>query len=418
MKSSDNRHCIIVGASHAGATCALKLRRLGWSGSTTVVGDETHVPYHRPPLSKDYLKGGEDADLPRLSSLAAYEQAAVDLRLGIHVEKIDRARRCVSVTGGKELRYDKLVLATGARARKLPVAGTDLAGVNYLRDVDDVDRIRAVAKAGSDAVVVGGGYIGLEVAASLRSSGMNVTVLEAMDRVMQRVTSEPVSSFFTRLHREEGVDIRVQSQVTGFIGDKRLESVQLDSGEQIRADLVIIGIGVVPNVELAEAAGLQTDNGIRVNEFAQTDDRDIYAIGDCANFVHPRYGRQMRLESVQNATDQAMAAAKSIAGQPAPYESVPWFWSDQYDVKLQIVGLADGYDEIVVRGSADTGRQVAFLYLRDRKLLAVDALNSPRDFVHGKKLILSGATLDADKLADPGAGILDAVMASTKPSQK
>lgn len=412
MSSNQEKTCIIVGASHAGATCALKLRRLGWSGSISLVGDDTHVPYHRPPLSKDYLKGNKDADSILLSSLAAYEQAEIDLKLGVRVEKIDRERRCVTVTDGPDLPYDKLVLATGARARALPVAGIDLAGVCYLRDMDDVNQIRAMAKAGGDAVVVGGGYIGLEVAASLRSLGMEVTVLEAMDRVMQRVTSEPVSRFFTRLHREEGVDIRVQSQVTGMLGSERVEAVELDSGDQIKADLVIIGIGIVPNVELAGSANLKTDNGICVDECARTDDADIYAIGDCANFVHPRYGRQMRLESVQNATDQAIAASKSIAGQPQPYESVPWFWSDQYDIKLQIVGLAEGADEIVVRGDADTGRQVSFLYLYNKKLLAVDALNSPRDFVHGKKLILSGATLDAEKLADPGVGILDAEVAS------
>ena len=412
MNIRDKPHCLIVGASHAGSACALKLRRLGWQGSITLVGDETHEPYHRPPLSKDYLKGGEDADLPRLSSLAAYEQAAINLKLGVRVEMIDRERRSVSVTGGQDEPYDKLVLATGARVRKLPVAGTDLAGVCYLRDVEDVDQIRAAAQAGSSAVVVGGGYIGLEVAASLRSLGLEVTVLEAMDRVMQRVTSEPVSSFFTRIHREEGVDIRVRSQVTGFVGDQRVAAVELNSGERIKADLVIIGIGVVPNVELAESAGLNIDNGICVDEFARTDDADIYAIGDCANFVHPRYGRQMRLESVQNATDQAVAAANSIAGQPAAYESVPWFWSDQYDVKLQIVGLAEGADEIVVRGNPDTGRQVSFLYLKEKQLLAVDALNSPRDFVHGKKLILSGAALDAEKLADPDVGLLNAEIAS------
>lgn len=412
MSSHVKQRCLIVGASHAGSTCALKLRRLGWQGSITLVGDETHVPYHRPPLSKDYLKGDKDAHSILLSSLAAYEQAAIDLKLGARVDEIDRERHCVTLVDGQELQYEKLVLATGARARELPVAGTDLAGVCYLRDIDDVDQLRAIANAGSSAVVVGGGYIGLEVAASLRSLGLEVTVLEALDRVMQRVTSEPVSKFFTRLHREEGVDVRVRSQVTGFVGNEHVEGVELNSGDRIKADLVIIGIGVVPNVELAESAGLEIDNGICVDEFTRTADADIYAIGDCANFVHPRYGRQMRLESVQNATDQAVAAAKSMAGQPAPYASVPWFWSDQYDVKLQIVGLAAGADDIIVRGDEASGRQVSFLYLKNKRLLAVDALNSPRDFVHGKKLILSGATLDAEKLADPEAALTDAEVAS------
>jgi 3-phenylpropionate/trans-cinnamate dioxygenase ferredoxin reductase subunit len=403
----NSERCVIVGASHAGTTCALRLRRLGWTASIVLIGEEPHLPYHRPPLSKDYLKGAKERESILLSSAASYEKAGVDLRLGVRVETVDRDRHRISTADGTHIEYDKLVLATGARARELPFANPAIPGVCYLRSMADVDQIRDAANAGVSAVIIGGGYIGLEAAASLRSLGLQVTVLEAMDRVLQRITSEPVSGFFTRVHREEGVDIREQAQVSGLVGSDAVEAVQLDSGEQIKASLVIIGIGVVPNTELAASAGLKVDNGICVDEFARTDDPNIYAVGDCSSFVHPRYDRPMRLESVQNANDQALTAAKSIAGEPEPYNTVPWFWSDQYDVKLQIAGLAEGYDEIVVRGDPTTGRSMSVLYLQNKKLLAVDALNSPRDFVQGKKLILSGATLDSKVLVDPSVAILN-----------
>ncbi len=407
MNSSQGRTCVIVGASHAGVGCAQKLRRQGWSGSIVVIGDEPHMPYHRPPLSKDYLKGVKDSDSILLASTASYEKADIELRRDVRVESIDREGHRILIADGTHIDYDKLILATGARARELPFAKRDFPGVFYIRNMGDVDRIRALSPAEGSAVIIGGGYIGLEVAATLRTSGIKVTVLEAMDRVLQRVTSEPVSTFFTRIHREEGVDIREGCQVSGLVGNDRVEAVELVSGELIEADLVIIGIGVIPNTELAESAGLRVDNGICVDAFNQTEDPDIYAIGDCANFVHERYQRQMRLESVQNANDQGMAAAKSIVGEPEPYDALPWFWSDQYDVKLQIAGLAEGHDEIIVRGEPETGRTMSVFYLRNKKLLAVDAMNSPRDFIHGKKLILADATIDTGLLSDAGVAILE-----------
>lgn len=409
MQSSEEQNCVIVGASHAGTTCAMNLRRRGWLGSITLVGAEAHLPYHRPPLSKDYLKGVKGRETLHLSNAASYEKSGIDLRLGQRIEAIDRDQKCVSVEDGSQIDYDALVLATGARARKLTFDNASLPGVCYLRDMHDVDRIREAVSADGNAVIIGGGYIGLEAAASLRALGMQVTVLEAMDRVLQRVTSEPVSSFFTRVHREEGVDIRERCQVTALIGGDSIEGVQLASGEQIDANLVVIGIGVLPNVELAVSAGLKIDNGISIDEFARTDDPTIYAIGDCASFVHSRYDRSMRLESVQNANDLALTAVKSMLGQPEAYVSVPWFWSDQYDIKLQIVGLADGADEVIIRGDAMRGRSFSVLYLRDKQLLAVDAINSPRDFVHGKKLILSGDTLNAELLANADVPILQAL---------
>lgn len=405
-----NNRCVIVGASHGGAQVATRLRRLGWEGQISLIGDEPHLPYHRPPLSKDYLKGDKTREGIQLHNEVAYEKSGVELLLGSRVEQINRDAKHIALDNGQSIDYEKLVLAVGARPRILPLPGSDLEGVFYLRNADDVDRIRAASVKGKRAVVIGGGYIGLEAAASLRLLGIEVTVLEAMSRILQRITCEAISGFFTRVHREEGVDIRTEAQANAIIGSERVTGVELDTGEVVEADFVIIGIGVLPNTELAENAGLVVGNGIEVNEFAQTSDPNIYAIGDCASFMHPQYGRQIRLESVQNANDQAVVAARSICDKAEPYNAVPWFWSDQYDVKLQIAGLAEGADEIITRGDINSGRSVSLLYLKDKKLLAVDAVNMPRDFVFGKKVIQEQRDLDTDKLADAGVSITDAVL--------
>jgi len=409
INHSLNERCVIVGASHGGAQVATRLRRSGWQGSIRLIGEEPYLPYHRPPLSKDYLKGVKTKESILLHAKTTYTKSDIELTLGAGVERIDRHRKSVKLTTGEELGYDKLVLAVGSQPRILPLPGSQLDGVCYLRNADDVDRIRAAAESGSRAVIIGGGYIGLEAAASLRTLGMDVTVLEALERVLLRVTCEPVSDFFTRIHREEGVEIRESAQVTAILGEDAVTGVELVSGEAIDASLVVIGIGVIPNMNLAQQAGLEVDNGIVVNEYAQTSDPDVYAVGDCACFVHPRYGRQIRLESVQNANDQALVAAKAICGQVVSYEAVPWFWSDQYDVKMQIAGLSEGADQIIVRGDPNTGRSMSVLYLKDKKLLAVDAINQPRDFVFGKKLIVDGAELDTNRLADDNVALKDAI---------
>ena len=409
MSDSLDGRCVVVGASHAGVQVATRLRKLGWQGSIKLIGDEQHSPYHRPPLSKDYLKGLKPKEGIILHGEAAYTKSVVDLMLGQHVESIDRENKTVELQKGEQIAYDKLVLAVGSRPRELPLPGTDLGGVHYLRDIDDVDRIRSAASQGGRAVIVGGGYIGLETAASLRHLGMDVIVVEALDRVLQRVTCEPVSRFFTRVHHEEGVDIRVQAQVKSIRGNGDVTGVELEDGEVISADLVVIGIGIVPNTRLAEEAGLMINDGIDVSQHAQTSDSDIFAVGDCASFIHPRYERQLRLESVQNANDHALVAAKSICGQQVVYDAVPWFWSDQYDVKLQIAGLAAGADEVIVRGDPEAGRSLSILHLKGGSLLSVDAINKPRDFVFGKKLILDGTALDAKKLADDTLALNEAL---------
>ena len=304
--------------------------------------------------------------------------------------------------------YDKLVLAVGSRARELSIPGAQLDGVCYLRSLDDADRIRSAARKGCRAVIIGDGYVGLETAASLRSLGMEVTILEALERVLQRVTSEPVSKFFTRIHRDEGVQVRQKVQVTSILGDSSVTGVQIDSGEVIDARLVVVGIGVVLNTKLAERIGLAVSNGIEVDSQARTSVPDIYAAGDCTCFVHPRFG-PTRLESVQNANDQALVAARSLCGEQVEYDAVPWFWSEQYDVKRQIAGLAQDADDIVVRGDPDSDRCMSILYTKGKKLLAVDAINSPRDFVMGKKLIADRSPIDLAKVIDKDIALNKAV---------
>lgn len=407
--STENDKCLVIGASHAGTQVAMRLRRLGWKGVVQLLGDEPGYPYHRPPLSKDYLKGLKNRDSMRLFGEAVYEKQRIDLVTGHRAIAIDRDLQSVALDNGDQLNYSKLVLAVGARPLQLGVPGANLDNVHYLRTVADVDRIRTRAVKSKRAIVIGGGYIGLEVAASLRMLGIEVTVLEAMDRILQRVTSVQVSEFFAGLHREEGVDIRVRARVSAVHETESGLSAELESGEVIDTDLIVAGIGITPNVELAENAGLPVSDGIEVDEYARTSDPDIYAIGDCAYFPHPGYGRRLRLESVQNAHDQAAVAAESIIGVARPYDPVPWFWSDQYDVKLQIAGIAHDPDAVICRPDAEDPRKMAVLYIRDGCLQAVDAMNRPKDYLQGRKLIATRDVLDLEKLADSDCALLDAV---------
>jgi 3-phenylpropionate/trans-cinnamate dioxygenase ferredoxin reductase subunit len=393
--------CVIVGTGHAGARAAMRLRRLGWDKAIALIGEEDYLPYHRPPLSKDYLKGGKSIEAIQIASATSFDKAEVEIRLAQRVVRIDRANKRVELDTGRTVAYDKLLLAIGARPKALSLPGAHLKGVHYLRNVNDVDRIRAAVRTGGRAIVIGGGYIGLEVAASLRHLGMQVTVLEALDRVLKRVTSEPLSRFFSRIHGEEGTIIRTGAGVEAIVGEDVVRGVQVSATEVLDADIVIIGIGVRPNTELAEEAGLEIADGIVVDEFARTSDPDIYAAGDCACFRHPDFEGRIRLESVQNAHDQAVIAASAISGKPVPYDAVPWFWSDQYDVKLQIAGLAVPGAEIIVRGDPAEGRNLTVIHLKDGRLVAIDAANNPRDFVQGGKLIAGHAMLDPAKASDP-----------------
>ena len=395
------RAVVIIGASHAAAQASVSLRQGGYEGKITVIGDEPDLPYHRPPLSKDFLSGNKALDDILIRPASGYEAANIEMKLGVRVEAVDRTAKTVVTDAGETLSYDKLVLTTGARIRRLPVPGEDLDGVYYLRDTKDVRAIKAEVKAGRKAVIVGGGYIGLETAASLKKQGMDVTVLEAMPRILQRVTAPIMSEFYKRIHSEEGVNILEGVMASAIEKTENGLRVQTSCEQSFDADIVIIGIGVIPNIELAEAAGLKTGNGIEVNEFCQTSDPDIYAAGDVTWHYNPIYDRHIRLESVPNATEQGKVVANHINGKPKPYNSLPWFWSDQFDLKLQIAGLSEGYDDIVIRGDIEASRSFAAFYFKGERLLAVDAVNSPREFMLARMSLSKGMSLDKRLLADP-----------------
>lgn len=395
-----NAHCIVIGASHAAVQLIISLRQNGWEGSISVISDEAHLPYQRPPLSKAYLANTIKDEQLALRAPAVYEKLNVTFKLGTRVTAINTDSKQVHLSSGEVLSFDKLALCTGARARPLPVPGADLNAVHYLRTMDDVKAIQTSAASAKNAVIIGGGYIGLETAASLNKLGVKVTVLETESRLLKRVASPQVSAFYLRLHTEEGIDIRLNTQAAELVGDTTLAQVICADGTAIDADMAIIGIGVIANTELASDAGLTVDNGIVVNELAQTSHQDIVAAGDCTNHPNPLLKRNLRLESVPNAAEQAKAAAASICGLEKPYAELPWFWSDQFDVKLQIAGMNQGYTDAIVRGDLDTGRSFSVFYLADNKILAADCINRPKDFMLAKKLILQGADCDSAALAN------------------
>lgn len=398
----------MVGAGHAAGQLVMSLRADSFSGPITVIGEESHIPYQRPPLSKQYLGGEVGLAKLYLRPVEWYRDAGVDLILGTTVIGIDRRAKTIVLSDGRTMEYDQLALTLGSRPRILPIPGADLPGVFYLRTIQDVDRIRERFSAGKRLALIGGGYIGLEVAAVAIKKGLAVTVLEMDRRVMSRVVAPVMSEFFEDLHRAAGVDIRTGVKVTGIARNDDSLSVCSGDGEDIEVDLVIIAIGIVPNVDLAAAAGLPTDNGILVDEYGRTSDPAIVAAGDCTNHPNPIYGRRVRLESVQNAMSQARVAAATLSGKPKPYTDVPTFWSEQYDLRLQIVGLSQGYDDIVVRGDP-AARAFALFYLKDGVLIAVDAVNKPTEFMHCKRLVADRAQVAPDKLIDPAVPVQEAV---------
>lgn len=394
-----NQTIAIIGGGQAGGACAMELRKLGFEGRVVIVSEEAFIPYKRPPLSKTYLSGEAAVETLYVMQPARLEAANIECMTGVRVDTIDREVKQLSLSNGEQLGYDKLLIATGSRARELPVEGADGDNVFPLRTIADVDAIRAQCAPGKKMVIIGGGFIGLEVAAVAQKMDMQVTVLEGLDRVLARVTAPDTSTFFEKVHREAGVDIRTGASVHGLEGAPNVTHVVLGDGSKLEADIVIIGIGIVPNVELAVAAGLEVENGIVVNEFTQTADPDIYSAGDCSNHPNPLYGCRMRLESVQNAMDQARCAAANMLGTQTKYDALPWFWSDQYDLKLQMVGLSQGYDDSVVRGNPDE-RSFSVFYLKAGKLIAVDSISRPKDFMMAKKLVAEGIQPDKAALAD------------------
>ena len=396
---------IIIGAGQAGGQCALALRQNGFEGPVILIGNEPYVPYERPPLSKSYLAGEASEERMFMRPEAFYAEKNITLMRGITVTRIDRESRAVHLVDGAPLTYGKLVFATGGRVRKMTCPGADLAGVNYLRTIDDVRGFKDRLVSGLKLVIVGGGYIGLEVAAVAIKRGCKVTVLEMMPLVLNRVVAPEMSAFYSEVHRAAGVDLRTSTAVTAFEGNTKLERVRCGD-EIIDTDLAVVGIGIVPNVEIAADAGLDCDNGIIVDECTRTADSDIFAAGDCTNHINPVVGGRLRLESVPNALAQGKAAALAILGKPEPVTDVPWFWSDQYDLKLQMTGLARPGDTIVIRGSM-TDRKFSACYLREGVFVACQAVNMAKDFLQSKKLIAERARPNPSRLADPAVALRD-----------
>ncbi len=397
---------VIAGAGHAAGQVVASLRQHKFAGQIVLVGDEPYLPYQRPPLSKKFLAGEMPAERLYVKPASFYEEGEVELHLETSIAAIDRDNNRLHIEGGDDIAYDKLVLALGSRVRPLPVAGTKLSGVHYLRSIADVEGIRDDLEPGRRLVVIGAGYIGLEVAAVARQAGLEVTVVEMADRVMSRVVSPEISDFYQIEHTNQGVRFRLSATVAALKGKKRVKAVATSEGEKLPADLVVIGVGILPNTELASAAGLDVEDGIVVDDHCRTSDPDIFAVGDCTLHPNSIYGRPLRLESVHNAVEQAKTAAANLCGKDVSYSQVPWFWSDQYDLKLQIAGLSEGYDDVVVRGNP-ADRSFSCLYLESGRLIAVNAINAPRDFVQSKPLIAGRAQLSIDKLADADIPLKD-----------
>lgn len=402
-KQTNDKICVVIGASHAGVNFAFALRREGWQGDIILYDSDPELPYHRPPLSKTYLTSEDGSDSNLLKSRESYEKEGISLFLGVSVTSIHREEHKIIFDNGTDQFYDKLVLATGARPLVPPWPGIAAAkNLFTLRTVADVGQIRSAITNSTKkkVVIIGGGYIGLETAASLRKLGANVTVLEREQRILARVTAPEMSDFFQELHAENGVAVLTAKNVTTIETNGDLNSVNCSDGSHYEADMIIVGVGIQVNKELAEKAGLTIDNGIRVDATARTSDKNIYAIGDCTFHHNPHYDRYIRLESVQNAVDQAKIAAAAITGKEVNYDAIPWFWSDQYDIKLQMVGLSTGYDKTVVRKEPDDPKKCSVWYFKDDTLLAVDAINNAKAYVYGTKFLKSGEKIDKNKLAD------------------
>ncbi len=389
---------VIVGAGQAGASLAAKLRVLGHTGAVTLIGEEPQPPYQRPPLSKGYLLGEMELERLFLRTAAFWEEQDVTLRLATRAKALDTAARTVRLSDGEVLSYDHLALTTGSRPRRLPAGiGGDLENVFTVRTLADVDRMAPAFRPGARALIVGGGYIGLEAAAVAAKLGLRVTLIEAAPRILQRVAAPETADFFRRLHEAHGVRILEGAGLARLTGEGRVTGAVLGDGTELAADLVVVGIGIAPNTELAEAAGIAVENGIRTDEAGRTSAPQVWAAGDCASF--PCGDTRIRLESVGNAIDQAEAVAANMLGANQPYTAKPWFWSDQYDVKLQIAGLNTGYDRIVTRPGE--GGAVSFWYYRGEQLLALDAMNDGRAYMVGKRLIDAGRSPDPALVADP-----------------
>ena len=399
---------VIVGAGQSAIQCITSLRKENYSGLITLVGEEEHLPYHRPPLSKGFLEDTVSNERLYFKKLEFFIENKVQLKLGTKAEEIDIENNNIHLSDNTKLSFDKLVFATGSSVRKLDFPGKDLNSIHYLRGLDDALSIKKDLQTKQNIVVVGAGYIGLEVAAIAAKQNKSVTVIEMADRVMNRTVDPQISDYYFNLHKKNGVTFKFNTSLKEIVGTNNPEKVICSDGTEVQADMVIIGAGIMPNVELAENAGLSCDNGIVVNEFGKTDHANIYACGDCTNHPNKLLNKKIRLESVHNAMEQSKTVASSIINKSLAYNQIPWFWSDQYDHKLQIVGLSGDHDKVTMRGDMSEAKFMMF-YTKDEKLIAVDAVNNSKEFLICKKLVANKVTIKPDEISNPATNLNDLI---------
>ena len=399
---------VIIGAGQSAVQCITSLKKEGYEGSITLIGEEEHLPYQRPPLSKGFLEDSVAKERLYFKKLDYFIENKVQLKLGASANQVNVASKEVILSDDSKLNFDKLVFATGSRVRKLDFPGKDLSSIYYLRGLDDAEEIKNDLETSKDLVIVGAGYIGLEVAAIASQKGISVTVLEMADRVMNRTVDKQISEYYRKLHEEHGVNFKFNSSLKAIKGGEKPDVVICSDGSEIKADMVVIGAGIIPNYELAEQSGVSCDNGISVNEFGQTNIKDIFACGDCTNHPNKLLEMQLRLESVHNAMEQSKTVASAILGRPIEYNQVPWFWSDQYDHKLQIVGLSGKHNQVVMRGNLEDKKFMLF-YMLDDELIAVDAVNNSKEFLICRKLVANKVTIKPEMISDTETNLNDLI---------
>ena len=400
---------VVIGSGQAAIQTVMSLKRNEFTGSIKVIGEEDHLPYQRPPLSKDFLLEEYKPERVSLKKKEFYEENEVDLILGKRAESIDTILKEITLSDENKIRYDQLIIATGSRVRKLNVPGSDKKGIYYLRDLDDANALKQRLKKNKKMVIVGAGYIGLEVASVAASLGVEVTVIEMANRVMNRTVDPIISSYYQKLHESNGVKIHLDNGLKAFEGGDSVNAVLCSDGLMLEADLVVIGAGVLPNQEIAIEAGLECNNGIMVNEFGETSTAHVYACGDCTNHPNKGLNTRLRLESVHNAMEQSKTVANTIMGNKEPYDQVPWFWSDQYDHKLQLVGISGDHDEVVMRG-LESEQKFLLFYLKNSELIAVNAINSSKEFLICRKLVANKVKISSDVIKDQSVNLNDLLL--------
>ncbi len=400
---------VVIGSGQAAIQAVMSLKRNEFTGSIKVIGEEDHLPYQRPPLSKDFLLEEYKPERVSLKKKEFYEENGVDLILGKRAESIDTILKEITLSDENKIRYNQLIIATGSRVRKLNVPGSDKKGIYYLRDLDDANALKQRLKKNKKMVIVGAGYIGLEVASVAASLGVEVTVIEMANRVMNRTVDPIISSYYQKLHESHGVKIHLDNGLKAFEGGDSVNAVLCSDGLMLEADLVVIGAGVLPNQEIAIEAGLECNNGIMVNEFGETSTAHVYACGDCTNHPNKGLNTRLRLESVHNAMEQSKTVANTIMGNKGPYDQVPWFWSDQYDHKLQLVGISGDHDEVVMRG-LESEQKFLLFYLKNSELIAVNAINSSKEFLICRKLVANKVKISSDVIKDQSVNLNDLLL--------